>query len=88
MKEVEIAKMCRSKKVSCQDTIHEYDEDDNLTMDRVGRYLIININLQLVLSLPQMATLLNYLFLKCPKKILMLKYLSKYVNILYFTNYF
>ncbi|KMQ97127.1 cgmp-specific 3 -cyclic phosphodiesterase-like protein [Lasius niger] len=37
VKEVEIAKLCRSKKVSCQDTIHEYDEDDNLTMDRVGR---------------------------------------------------
>ncbi|KAM0730855.1 cGMP-specific 3',5'-cyclic phosphodiesterase [Formica fusca] len=42
MKEVEIAKLCRSKKVSCQDTIHEYDEDDNLTMDRVGRYLEAN----------------------------------------------
>lgn len=50
MKEVEIAKLCRSKKVSCQDIIHEYDEDDNLTMDRVGRYLI-HINLQLVLPL-------------------------------------
>lgn len=37
MKEVEIAKLCKSKKVSCQDTIHEYDEDDSLTMDRVGR---------------------------------------------------
>ncbi|KAH0952975.1 hypothetical protein HN011_011017 [Eciton burchellii] len=39
VKEGEIARLCRSKKVSCQDTIHEYDEDDNLTMDRVGRYL-------------------------------------------------
>lgn len=37
VKEVEIPKLCKSKKVSCQDTIHEYDEDDNLTMDRVGR---------------------------------------------------
>lgn len=51
MKDVEIVKMCRSKKVSCQDTIHEYDEDDNLTMDRVGRYLlilIINININII----------------------------------------
>ncbi|XP_012222882.1 cGMP-specific 3',5'-cyclic phosphodiesterase isoform X2 [Linepithema humile] len=39
VKEIEIARLCRSKRVSCQDTIHEYDEDDNLTMDRVGRYL-------------------------------------------------
>ncbi|CAL1673761.1 unnamed protein product [Lasius platythorax] len=45
VKEVEIAKLCRSKKVSCQDTIHEYDEDDNLTMDRVGRYLEANPSL-------------------------------------------
>lgn len=37
MKEAEIAKLCRNKRVSCQDTIHEYDEDDGLTMDRVGR---------------------------------------------------
>lgn len=37
VKEIEIAKLGRSKKVSCQDIIHEYDEDDNLTMDRVGR---------------------------------------------------
>lgn len=37
MKEGEIARLYRSKKVSCQDTIHEYDEDDSLTMDRVGR---------------------------------------------------
>ncbi|EFN82779.1 cGMP-specific 3',5'-cyclic phosphodiesterase isoform X2 [Harpegnathos saltator] len=39
VKEGEIARLCRSKRVSCQDTIHEYDEDDSLTMDRVGRYL-------------------------------------------------
>ncbi|XP_011329812.2 cGMP-specific 3',5'-cyclic phosphodiesterase isoform X2 [Ooceraea biroi] len=39
VKEGEIVRLCRNKKVSCQDTIHEYDEDDNLTMDRVGRYL-------------------------------------------------
>lgn len=37
VKEIEIARLCRGKRVSCQDTIHEYDEDDNLTMDRVGR---------------------------------------------------
>lgn len=37
VKEGEIARLCRSKKVSCQDTIHEYDEDDSLSMDRVGR---------------------------------------------------
>ncbi|XP_046813368.1 cGMP-specific 3',5'-cyclic phosphodiesterase isoform X2 [Vespa crabro] len=31
---------CRTKRISCQqDTIHEYDEDDGLTMDRVGRYM-------------------------------------------------
>ncbi|XP_014485064.1 PREDICTED: cGMP-specific 3',5'-cyclic phosphodiesterase [Dinoponera quadriceps] len=39
VKEGEIGRLCRSKKVSYQDTIHEYDEDDSLTMDRVGRYL-------------------------------------------------
>ncbi|XP_071567949.1 cGMP-specific 3',5'-cyclic phosphodiesterase isoform X1 [Temnothorax nylanderi] len=39
VKEIEIARLCRSKKVICQDIIHEYDEDDNLTIDRVGRYL-------------------------------------------------
>lgn len=37
VKEIEIARLCRSKRISCQDIIHEYDEDDNLTMDRVGR---------------------------------------------------
>lgn len=37
VKEGEIARLCRSKKISCQDTIHEYDEDDSLSMDRVGR---------------------------------------------------
>jgi len=37
VKEGEIARLCRSKRISCQDTIPEYDEDDNLTMDRVGR---------------------------------------------------
>lgn len=35
--EIEIARLCRGKRVSYQDTIHEYDEDDNLTMDKVGR---------------------------------------------------
>ncbi|KAK9301706.1 hypothetical protein QLX08_006106 [Tetragonisca angustula] len=32
-------RLCRSKKITCQDTIHEYDEDDGLTMEKVGRYL-------------------------------------------------
>ncbi|XP_047363753.1 cGMP-specific 3',5'-cyclic phosphodiesterase isoform X2 [Vespa velutina] len=33
-------RLCRTKRISCQqDTIHEYDEDDGLTMDRVGRYM-------------------------------------------------
>lgn len=37
MKECE-RRLCRVKRISCQqDTIHEYDEDDGLTMDRVGR---------------------------------------------------
>lgn len=37
VKESEIARLYRSKRISCQDTIHEYDEDDSLTMDKVGR---------------------------------------------------
>lgn len=40
-------KLCRSKRVSCQDTIPESDEDnrDNeLTMERVGR-LVISVKL-------------------------------------------
>ncbi|XP_034179846.1 phosphodiesterase 6 [Osmia lignaria lignaria] len=39
IKESDIARICRSKRITCQDTIHEYDEDDGLTMDKVGRYL-------------------------------------------------
>ncbi|KAG7200832.1 hypothetical protein KM043_003202 [Ampulex compressa] len=39
IKEGDIARLCRSKRISCQDTIHEYDEDDGITMERVGRYL-------------------------------------------------
>ncbi|XP_016912442.2 cGMP-specific 3',5'-cyclic phosphodiesterase isoform X1 [Apis cerana] len=38
-KDSEIVKLCRSKRITCQDTIHEYDEDDGLTMEKVGRYL-------------------------------------------------
>lgn len=30
-------RICRSKRITCQDTIHEYDEDDSLTMEKVGR---------------------------------------------------
>ncbi|XP_076678724.1 phosphodiesterase 6 isoform X2 [Andrena cerasifolii] len=39
LKEADIARLCRSKRITCQDTIHEYDEDDGLTMEKVGRYL-------------------------------------------------
>ncbi|XP_076241567.1 phosphodiesterase 6 isoform X2 [Calliopsis andreniformis] len=39
LKESEIARLCRSKRITCQDTIHEYDEEDGLTMEKVGRYL-------------------------------------------------
>nr|KAF7439472.1 hypothetical protein H0235_001863 [Vespula pensylvanica] len=39
IKEKEIARLCRSKRICGQDTIHEYDEDDGLTMERVGRYM-------------------------------------------------
>ncbi|CAK9795385.1 cGMP-specific 3',5'-cyclic phosphodiesterase [Anthophora plagiata] len=39
IKDSEIVRICRSKKITCQDTIHEYDEDDGLTMEKVGRYL-------------------------------------------------
>ncbi|KAI4504702.1 hypothetical protein M0802_000252 [Mischocyttarus mexicanus] len=45
IKENEISRLCRSKRISCQDTIPEYDEDDGLTMDRVGRYLEAHPNL-------------------------------------------
>lgn len=39
-KDGEVSRLCRSKRISCQDTIPESDEDnrDNeLTMERVGR---------------------------------------------------
>ncbi|XP_017787419.1 PREDICTED: cGMP-specific 3',5'-cyclic phosphodiesterase-like [Habropoda laboriosa] len=39
IKDSEIVRICRSKRITCQDTIHEYDEDDGLTMEKVGRYL-------------------------------------------------
>ncbi|XP_043266143.1 cGMP-specific 3',5'-cyclic phosphodiesterase-like [Colletes gigas] len=39
LKETDIARLCRSKRIMCQETIHEYDEDDGLTMEKVGRYL-------------------------------------------------
>ncbi|XP_043266964.1 cGMP-specific 3',5'-cyclic phosphodiesterase-like [Venturia canescens] len=38
----ETLKLTRSKRISCQDTIHEVEEDDGLTMDRVGKYLEAN----------------------------------------------
>lgn len=37
LKESEVARLCRSKRITCQDTIHEYDEEDGLTMEKVGR---------------------------------------------------
>ncbi|XP_076651652.1 phosphodiesterase 6 isoform X2 [Halictus rubicundus] len=39
VKDSDIARLCRSKRITCQETIHEYDEDDGLTMEKVGRYL-------------------------------------------------
>ncbi|KZC14616.1 PREDICTED: cGMP-specific 3',5'-cyclic phosphodiesterase-like [Dufourea novaeangliae] len=39
IKEGDIARLCRSKRITCQETIHEYDEEDGLTMEKVGRYL-------------------------------------------------
>ncbi|XP_076294997.1 phosphodiesterase 6 [Lasioglossum baleicum] len=39
VKDADIARLCRSKRITCQETIHEYDEEDGLTMEKVGRYL-------------------------------------------------
>ncbi|XP_033324834.1 phosphodiesterase 6 [Megalopta genalis] len=39
VKDGDIARFCRTKRITCQETIHEYDEDDGLTMEKVGRYL-------------------------------------------------
>lgn len=38
-REGEVSRFCRSKRVSvsCQDTIHESEEDDGLTMEKVGK---------------------------------------------------
>ena len=33
----DMSRLTRSKRISCQDTIHEAEEDDGLTMDRVGK---------------------------------------------------
>lgn len=33
----ELIRHSRTKKVPCPDTIHEFEEDDGLTMDRVGK---------------------------------------------------
>ncbi|XP_053976534.1 cGMP-specific 3',5'-cyclic phosphodiesterase-like isoform X1 [Hylaeus volcanicus] len=38
-KDTDIVRLCRSKRITCQETIHEYDEEDGLTMEKVGRYL-------------------------------------------------
>lgn len=37
IKDSDIVRVCRSKRITCRDTIHEYDEDDGLTMENVGR---------------------------------------------------
>lgn len=50
-KDSEIVKLCRSKRITCQDTIHEYDEDDGLTMEKVGRWIKIFFILQILLLL-------------------------------------
>lgn len=34
---VEMLRIIRTKRIPCPDTIHEFDEDDGLTMDRVGK---------------------------------------------------
>ncbi|XP_076164388.1 phosphodiesterase 6 [Ptiloglossa arizonensis] len=39
LKDSEVVRLCRNKRITCQETIHEYDEDDGLTMEKVGRYL-------------------------------------------------
>ncbi|XP_012288226.1 cGMP-specific 3',5'-cyclic phosphodiesterase [Orussus abietinus] len=40
--ENEITKLCRSMRMSCQDIIHESEEEDDLTMEEVGKYLEAN----------------------------------------------
>ncbi|XP_066586223.1 cGMP-specific 3',5'-cyclic phosphodiesterase [Prorops nasuta] len=40
--EGDISRLCRSKRVSCQDTIPEHEEDNGLTIEAVGRYLEAN----------------------------------------------
>ena len=36
-KESEVSKLCRNKRMSCQETIHENEEDDGLTIEKVGK---------------------------------------------------
>lgn len=37
VRDCEISRLYKSKRVSCQDTIHESEEDDGLTMEKVGK---------------------------------------------------
>lgn len=37
VRDCEISRLCKTKRVSCQDTIHEFEEDDGLTMEKVGK---------------------------------------------------
>lgn len=37
VRDCEILRLCKSKRVFCQDTIHESEEDDGLTMEKVGK---------------------------------------------------
>lgn len=39
VRDCEISRLYKSKRVSCQDTIHESEEDDGLTMEKVGKFL-------------------------------------------------
>lgn len=39
VRDCEILRLCKSKRVFCQDTIHESEEDDGLTMEKVGKFL-------------------------------------------------
>ncbi|XP_063978763.1 cGMP-specific 3',5'-cyclic phosphodiesterase-like [Diachasmimorpha longicaudata] len=38
----ELLKLTKSKRIPCPDTIHEFEEDTGLTMERVGKYLETN----------------------------------------------
>ncbi|XP_024936259.1 cGMP-specific 3',5'-cyclic phosphodiesterase isoform X2 [Cephus cinctus] len=42
LKEGDISRLRRSRRVTCQDTIHESEEEEGLTMDKVAKYLEAN----------------------------------------------